>query len=353
LSSSFERRLEKQLFESLPGVAPGLMVQVYKMGRKVADIAVGETFTYYDFASVTKIIFTTQALMKAFDEGKWNLESKVSDFLKDFPHKQILIKDCLNHSSGLQWWEPFYKVLDLQSSIESRWKKLFEVIYALPLAETGASHQSVYSDVGFLVLGGVLSELYQKPLIEIWKSMKSEFYPGTSLEFHPGNEPRFERKLYAPTENADWRNKMLQGEVSDDNAWALGGVAPHAGLFGSLDDMSWYGQLLRAQLHGIAKNSIRSKTAKVFATRSRPEGQGDWALGFTMPSKEGSLVGSYFSPESLGHWGFTGTSVWYDPRQDLGVSILSNRTLMGRERKEFNLLRPRIHNWIVEGLRRS
>jgi CubicO group peptidase (beta-lactamase class C family) len=350
VSSSFERRLEKQFLEVIPGVTPGLMVQVYKMGRKVADITVGETATYYDLASVTKIIFTTQALMKAFDEGKWNLESKVCDFVVGFPHKEMLVKECMNHSSGLQWWEPFYKVLDLKSDLEERWKKLFEVIYGLPLEK---KDQSVYSDVGFLVLGRVLCEIYQKSLIEIWNAVKTEFYSGTSLEFHPRNEPRFERKLYAPTENGDWRGKILQGEVNDDNTWALGGVAPHAGLFGSLDDLSWYGQLLRAQLHGIAKNSIRSKTAKVFATRSRPEGEGDWSLGFMMPSKEGSLVGNYFSPESLGHWGFTGTSVWYDPRQDLCVSVLSNRTLFGRERKDFNLLRPRIHNWIVEGLRRA
>ncbi len=349
-SSSFENRLEKQLLEAIPGVTPGLVMQIYKMGRKVADISVGDTATYYDFASVTKVVFTTQAFMKAFEEGRWNLSSKVSDFILDFPHRDILVQECLNHSSGLQWWEPFYQVLDLDSSLEERWKRLYEIIYRLPLDK---KPQSVYSDVGFLILGKVLCEIYQKPLIDIWSQLKQDFYAGTTMGFHPENKFSFAQKMYAPTENTGWRKKVIQGEVNDDNTWALGGVAPHAGLFGSIDDLSWYGLMLRAQIQGIARNSIRSKTAQLFATKSRPDGQGDWALGFMMPSFEGSLVGKYFSPQSIGHWGFTGTSIWYDPYQDLTVAILSNRTLLGREKKEFNLLRPQLHNWVIEGLRRS
>lgn len=349
-SSSFENRLEKQILEVIPGVTPGLVIQVYKMGRKVADLSVGETATYYDFASVTKVVFTTQALMKAFEEGKWTLSSKISDYLKDFPYQEMTILECLNHSSGLKWWEPFYQILDLDSSLQERWKRVFEIIYRLPLE---MKPQSVYSDLGFLVLGRVLSEIYQKPLIEIWNQLKSDFYSGTTMAFHVENKPLFSQKMYAPTENSGWRKKVIQGEVHDDNAWALGGVAPHAGIFGSIDDLSWYGLMLRAQIQGIARNSIRSKTAQLFATKSRPEGQGDWAMGFMMPSQEGSLVGQYFSPQSIGHWGFTGTSIWYDPYQDLTVAILSNRTLLGREKKEFSLLRPQIHNWVVEGLRRS
>lgn len=348
--SSLESRLERQLLEAIPGVTPGIVVQVYKSGRKMIDIAVGDTSIYYDLASVTKIIFTTQAFMKSFELGKWNLQSKVVDFISDFPFSDMTLVSCLNHSSGLQWWEPFYEMIDPEWSLAKKWEQVFARIYQLP-REVKA--QSVYSDLGFLVLGKVLTKFYDKSLEDIWLDLKTEFYPGTTLNFHPNNSPIYPRKLYASTENSGWRKMQIQGEVNDDNTWSLGGVAPQAGLFGSIDDLSWYALLLRAQTQGVARNSIRLKTARLFAARSRLDGQGDWALGFMMPAKENSLVGDYFSQQSIGHWGFTGASVWYDPHQDLVVSVLSNRTLYGRDKKDFNFLRPKMHNWIIEGLRRS
>jgi len=145
----------------------------------------------------------------------------------------------------------------------------------------------------------------------------------------------------------------MQGEVHDDNAWSLGGVSSHAGLFGSIDDLGWFGLFIRGQLQGISRTLIKQKTAQLFATRSLPLGRGDWALGYMMPTPGASSSGDYFSPYSIGHTGFTGTSFWYDPAQDMIVAILSNRVAFGREREVFKELRPKIHNWIVEGLRRA
>jgi CubicO group peptidase (beta-lactamase class C family) len=344
-----ERKVEKLLSESISGVTPGVQVQVHQAGRKVIDISVGETFVYYDLASVTKIIFTTQILMRAFELGKWNMESTVREFLPWFPHPDIKIASCLNHSSGLVWWRPFYENLMGVSSPAARWKLLETEITKLPLELKEAS---TYSDVGFLTLGFVLENMYQRPLVEIWNMLKEEFFSATTLEFHPDNQPKYERHLYAPTEERGWRGKVIQGEVNDDNTWALGGVAPHAGLFGSIDDLGWYALHLRSLIHGVNKSAIKQKTAQIFVARSRPEGLGDWALGYMMPAKEGSMVGKYFSSHSIGHWGFTGTSVWYDPVYDLSVVVVSNRTWLGRENKKFNELRPKLHNWIVEGMRR-
>ncbi len=346
----FEERLAKQIRDRLPGAAPGVLVQVYQNGRKVCDLAVGDTYTYYDLASLTKIIFTTQAMMKAFAEGKWGVKTKVRDVLRWFPHENTLVTDILNHSSGLMWWMPFYKELDLQTPDRERWLKLQEMIAKAPLNKQDVS---VYSDIGFLTLSYFLEEIEQKPLIEIWNEMKEVFYPRLSFEFHADNKPKFATKYYAPTEKCPWRGRVMQGEVHDENCWALGGVTSHAGLFGSVDDVGWFGLFIRGQLQGISRTVIKQKTAQFFAQRSLPLGKGDWALGYMMPTRGQSSSGDYFSPYSIGHTGFTGTSFWYDPAQDLIVVILSNRVAFGREIEEFKKMRPQIHNWIVEGLRRS
>lgn len=350
MSSTFEKKLLQNIEQALPGASPGLQVQAFLTGKKVCDIAAGTTYPYYDLASLTKIIFTVQAMLKAFDEEKWNLNSYVKDFVGWFPHTEVKVTQLLNHSSGLPWWIPFYQQIDLKQPTLNRWMDTAKIIRELPLTP---NRQSVYSDVGFVLLGHVLESIYQKPLHEVWLGVKEQFYSRLTLDFHPDHKPVYAKEFYAPTERCNWRNKVIQGEVHDDNAWAMGGVAPHAGLFGSIDDVSWYGLLLRSQVTGFSKNIIRLKTAKLFANRARPIEGGDWALGYMMPTPNNSSSGKYFSPMSIGHTGFTGTSLWYDPAQDLLVVILSNRVLFGRDRKEFQQLRPQIHNWIIEGLRRA
>ncbi len=351
-SSQFEQKLIKQIEPVLAPASPGVQVQVHQGGRKICDISVGETYPYYDLASLTKIIFTTQLMMKAFDEGRWNLETKVKDILSWFPYSALLIKDLLTHFSGLTWWFPIYKKLDLNASRVDRWTESARIIRDLQL-ENEHKDESVYSDIGFILLGHILEGLYSLPLLDLWTRTKETFYPGTSLEFHENNQPKAKVQYYAPTERCLWRGRTLQGEVHDENAWSFGGISSHAGLFGSVDDVSWFGFFVRSQLRGISKTAIRQKTAQVFASRARPSGKGDWALGYMMPTPGSASCGIYFSPYSIGHTGFTGTSIWYDPSIDLIVTILSNRVFLGRENKEFVKLRPQIHNWIIEGLRRT
>lgn len=348
--SAFEKRVLSQLEQEIVGATPGVQIQAHAHGKKILDISAGETFPYYDLASLTKIIFTVQAMILAFEQGKWTFKSKVQEFCPWFPHAETLVVDLLNHSSGLSWWLPFYQNLDLNSSVINRWTEGAKIIRSSPLEP---KETSVYSDVGFVMLGHVLESMYSLPLIEIWARLKEEFYPRTTLDFHENNQPKSAPKHYAPTERCQWRGKIIQGEVHDDNTWAFGGVATHAGLFGSIDDLGWYGIFLRSQIKGISKTSIRAKTAQAFAQRARPPGKGDWALGYMMPTPGGSSSGDYFSPYSVGHTGFTGTSIWYDPATDISVAILSNRVFFGREKKEFTTLRPKIHNWIIEGFKRA
>ncbi len=348
----FESNLLKKIESRLPGAAPGVMVQVYHQGRKICDIQAGSTFAYYDLASLTKIIFPVQALILAFQNEVWNLNSKVADFVPDFPHKDLKIAHCLNHSALFPTHQPFFQELIKYPSRPEKRKVLRQLLDHVPLVED-PENKSNYSNLSFLVLIPVLEKIFDKPLEEIWEEIKSLFFPRLSLEFSLDNHPKSDPKHYAPTEKCPWRGRVLQGEVHDENTWALGGISTHSGLFGSIDDVGWFGLFLRGQLLGVSKTAIKQKTAKLFATRSRPPGGGDWALGYMMPTEGASSAGDYFSPFSIGHTGFTGTSLWFDPLQDLLVTVLSNRVAFGREVQDFRKLRPQIHNWIVEGLRRG
>jgi len=348
--SIFESRLIKQIYDQLPGAAPGVMVQAYQNGRKLCDISVGDTFAYYDLASLTKIIFTTQAMMRAFNEGRWHIETKVKNLLAWFPSEHTTVIQLLNHTSGMEWWQPLYQEIDVNAPMAERWLKLQQLLQKSKIAP--GDPPAVYSDLGFMVMAFILEKLYERPLLQVWQEIKEQFYPRLSLEFHPENQPPQPVRFYAPTEKCPWRGRVMQGEVHDENCWALGGVSTHAGLFGSVDDVGWFGLFVRGQLQGISRTLIKQKTAQLFASRSLSPQRGDWALGYMMPTPGHSSTGDYFSPHSIGHTGFTGTSFWYDPAQDLIVVILSNRLAFGREIVEFKKLRPQIHNWIVEGLRR-
>lgn len=348
--SVLEKTVMQKIEDSIRDKAPGVMVRAYQGGKIVCDISVGTTYAYYDLASLTKVIFTTQAMMWAFEQGKWNFDQTVQDFLPWFPHAKVKVRDLMTHTSGLIWWMPYYKELSLNLSRSDRRMQLQEMIRNTRLQE---HEQAVYSDVGYMTLGFVVEKIYGKELLDVWKEIKEKFYNGTTLDFHPDNKLGERISLFAPTEECPWRRKLIQGEVHDENCWALGGVSSHAGLFGSIDDVSWYALNIRSQMMGIARYSIRQKTAQLFAKRALPEGKGDWATGFMMPTPGSASCGHFFSLDSIGHTGFTGTSIWYDPHMDMVVCILSNRVLYGRDNKAFSQMRPEIHNWIIEAYRKS
>lgn len=348
--SVLEKNLIQNLETAIRDVTPGVLVRAYHGGKVICDVGAGQTFPYYDLASLTKIIFTVQAMMYAFELKKWSLDSKVQTFLPWFSSAETSVVDLLTHMSGLEWWIPFYKEINPEWDETKKRDVLQQMLAKVPCKPTG---KAVYSDLGFLTLGFLLEKFFDKDLQSIWLDIKEKFYSGTTLDFHFSNKTDLRTQLFAPTEECPFRKRLVQGEVHDENAWALGGISTHAGLFGSIDDLGWYALHLRSQLQGIARYFVKQKTALLFAKRAIPAEKGDWALGYMMPSLGASSSGKYFSGESIGHTGFTGTSCWYDPQTDISVLILSNRVLYGRELKSFAQLRPEIHNWVIEGFRRS
>ncbi len=352
--TGLEKSLSEKLKIAIQDVTPGVCVRAYHGGRLICDVQVGHTHPYYDFASLTKVFFTQQTMMQAFDQNLWTLESKVVDFLPDFFNSDVTVQSLLTHSSGLDWWQPFYKTLTTNNNIEQDWQTQRQKIYQLinkaeNLKPTG---KSVYSDLGFILLGFILEKIYQKNILEIWLDTKNNYYPDTTVDFNLNNKPLFDINQYAPTEECSVRKQVLRGVVHDENTWALGGISSHAGLFGSIDDLSTMALNTRSQLMGIAKYKVRQKTAQLFATRAIPSDVGDWALGYMMPSVENASCGPHFSIHSIGHTGFTGTSFWYDPRNDLLVLALSNRVNYGRDNRRYVSLRPQIHSWIFESIKR-
>jgi CubicO group peptidase (beta-lactamase class C family) len=347
--SSQELKLVNKIKDAIQDVTPGVVARAYHFGRLVCDVAVGTTYPYYDLASLTKIIFTQQAMMEAFDKGCWHMESKVKDFILGYEY-DTSIKELLTHTSGLEWWRPFYQEINLNTPwlYKRDW-----ILKSILKSELKRTEKAVYSDLGFILLGFVLEDIYKKNILDIWLDVKEKYYPTTTLEYHVENKTDIPMERFAPTEDCPWRKRILKGEVHDENAWSFGGISTHSGLFGSVEDVSAYGLNLRSQLQGIARYNVRQKTAQLFAQRAVPIEVGDWAMGYMMPSLSGASCGPHFSVLSIGHTGFTGTSCWYDPRNDLLVVILSNRVHYGRENKGFVSLRPQIHTWIYETLKKG
>lgn len=362
---SLNRKFQKKMGDAWKTATPGLLVQAHHLGRKVIDLSFGETYDFYDFASLTKIVCTTSSFMFRHDEKRFRINDPIHQFVSWYPETSPWrLSDLFRHSAGLTWWYPFYSAIEKKTDARTQpieaWR-IFEQILKRrvlndlkkrPKSESPKRPpKSVYSDLDFFMLGLALESMSGKPIYDVWQEMRGRMNL-RDTNFHPGNQSPLKKLHYAPTEDDQkWRKQVLQGQVHDQNTWALKGVAPHAGLFGTMDDLSKWGLHLRGAMRGgKSKHFASPETVQLFTKRSLPRARGDWALGFMMPSKVGASCGEKFSLDSVGHTGYTGTSIWFDPKRDLLVSILSNRIHPTVENIEIRTLRPKIHTWIAEEL---
>jgi serine-type D-Ala-D-Ala carboxypeptidase len=274
--------------------------------------------TIFDLASLTKVIATTALTMRAVDAGRLTLDDRVSDWLRDWrgtDRETVTIGQLLTHSSGLTAYLPLYR--DYTGRFE------FErAICSLPL-EYAPGTQSIYSDLGFILLAFILEEAAlrargrepgafdpEATFPHQFDRLRSFFTP-EPLMFNP---PRPLRSRCAPTELDRWRGRVLAGEVHDENCWALGGAAGHAGLFGTAAAV---GTFACAMLRTIAGENILTEPATIrrFIQRAGIPGSSR-ALGWDtmLPT---SSCGTRMSPTAIGHTGFTGTSLWIDWERDL------------------------------------
>jgi CubicO group peptidase (beta-lactamase class C family) len=301
--------------------------------------------TIFDLASLTKVVATATLTMRAIESGALHLDQRVAVLLpawRGTDRETVTIRDLLEHASGLTAYLPFFR--DHQGRAE------FErAICTLPL-EYAPRTQSIYSDLGFMLLGFILEDVAGAPLAEQFEEIARGFgvQAEEPLTFNP---PRDWRARTAPTELDLWRGRLLQGEVHDENTWALGGTAGHAGLFGTA---AATGAFARAVLRGLrgTESIARPDSIARFATKSSVAGSSRALAWDTMLPT--SSCGTRLSPRAIGHTGFTGTSLWIDPELDLYVVFLTNRVHPTRENNQIQAVRRHVHDTVVEvfGVRR-
>jgi CubicO group peptidase (beta-lactamase class C family) len=307
--------------------------------------------TIFDLASLTKPLATALSAMKLVDQNKIDLDQSLADLLHvDIPLDKAAITPrlLLCHGAGLIDWQPFYEEL-INHPHEGRKGLMRTLILATPLKyEPGEG--SHYSDLGFILLEWIIEEVSGMTLPQY---VGAHFYQPLSLNmlsFSENNRPKYPEEQYAATEDCPWRGKVLRGVVHDDNAYAVGGYSGHAGLFGTALDCYSIVNLLREHYHGLRKDYLEPSTVQAFFTRQDITKESTWALGWDTPSKTGSSAGRYFSEESVGHLGFTGTSVWMDLKKNVIVVLLTNRVHPARVNEKIKAFRPQLHDVIMKAI---
>jgi beta-glucosidase-like glycosyl hydrolase/CubicO group peptidase (beta-lactamase class C family) len=320
----------------------GALVHLRPFGRQTYDAGAPpvEADTLYDLASLTKVIVTTTMATILVDEGRLDIAKPVSAFIPGFrggAKDKVTVEHLLTHSSGIDWWASLYKEVNGRPEYVRR-------IVAMDLAYEPGS-KALYSDLGLILLGEILERVAGEPLDSFARKRIFEPLGMKNTLFRPGPELR---PRIAPTEVVAERGGLVHGVVHDENAMALGGVAPHAGLFGTAADLARFAQML---LNGGVfehKRIVSRATLEQFTTGRRVPGSSR-AYGWEKPTSENS-AGARLSPSAFGHTGFTGTSMWIDPAQKLFVILLTNRVHPTRENNQIREVRRAVHNAVVEGL---
>jgi len=311
-----------------------------------------ERTTVFDLASLTKPLATTMALMKLVDEGNIDLDEpiqKVLDWVLPEDKSGLTCRLLLCHAAGFPSWHPFY--LELEAfPLALRETQLRRWLMERPLAyEPGTD--TVYSDLGFMVLKWVVERASGMPVPDY---LRAHFFVplglGNTFLGHAAGGLRLKDSQFAATEYCSWRRRVMLGQVHDENAHALGGYSGHAGLFSNAEEICVLADLLMQHYRGERRDFFRPETVRAFLRRQNLTHKSTWALGWDTPSEESSSAGCHFSAKSVGHLGFTGTSIWMDLERDVIVIFLTNRIHPTRKNEKIRAFRPRIHDRIREAL---
>jgi CubicO group peptidase (beta-lactamase class C family) len=346
-------------------VFPGGSIAVTHRGRMVALKALGRftcdsdsplvtADTLFDLASVSKVVATTTVAMILYERGLLDLDAPVVGIVPEFARadsggagpedgdarrRAVTLRMLLAHSSGL----PAYEKLFLKARTR---EQLLRAAFAMPLvAEPGA--RAEYSDIGFMVLCEALERVAGETLDRF---CQREIFGPLGMRHTTYSPPPETRAKIPPTQDdRAFRNRIIQGEVQDENASVLGGVAGQAGVFSTAEDLA---RFAHAMLGG-GNPILRPETVALFTRRETTPAGTSRALGWDTPSPP-SQSGKYFSPQAYGHLGYTGTSLWIDPARELSVVLLTNRTWPDSSNQissqAIKRVRPKFHDAVVEAL---
>ena len=297
-------------------------------------------------------------------EGKIRLDDRVTRFVPNFGvfnKNHVSFRHLLAHCSGLAAWKPYFEEIVKGEKegglkyVASRAAESFvyeRVHREKPLAPAGA--RVLYSDLGFIVLSEIVEQISGRSFDRFCQErifqplgLESTFFVDLTQLLARRFQP--DLKKVAPTENCPWRKKILCGEVHDENAYAMGGVAGHAGLFSSARDIHRYLSRLRRCYDG--KDSfLPADLVKEFLKRDETVSGSTYALGWDTPTPTNSSSGGQFSPLSVGHLGFTGGSIWCDLEKNCSITLLTNRIHPSKNNNKIRDFRPHIHDLIMKTL---
>jgi CubicO group peptidase (beta-lactamase class C family) len=370
------------------GVAPALSAAVLRGGALVHASCHGEIPApaprplreddLFDVASLTKVMATATLAAQLVESGALALDAPVAEWLPAFAQagkERVTARQLLAHASGLPAWRPYFEraagdpaagaaflppaTRPPPAALEAAFRRgealVREAVLAEPL-EASPGTRAVYSDPGFLALGFLLEEVLGQPLPRAAERrvlaplrLRSTFF----LDGRDAGEAarRAAGRAFAPTERCTHRHEVNQGTVNDDNAWAMGGAAAHAGLFSTAREVAALGQAWLDALLG--RRSIVSPAAAFEFARRDPTPGSTRALGWDTPSAVGSSLGTRLGRGgrgAIGHLGFTGTSLWIDLDEEVVVALLTNRVHPSRENERIRAFRPRFHDAVAGAL---
>lgn len=300
--------------------------------------------TIYDLASLSKLFTATAALM-LLERGEFRLDDPVGRFLPAFAQgdkAEIRLRHLLTHTSGLPAFNPYYQVARGQA-------EMLDAIARTALQyKTGS--QVVYSCLGFITLANVVQTVTGQSLDRFLSDNLFEPLGMGSTGYGPIEQPR---ERVAPTEECPWRGRVVWGEVHDENAFAQGGVSGNAGLFSTAPDLVRFAQMMLRRGSSELGRILAPTTIRTATRNYTPGLQENRGLGWQMRSNEYPWCGDLAPANSYGHTGFTGTSLWISPDDDLFVVLLTNRVHPTRANAQHIRYRPLIHNLLIAELSRA
>ena len=298
----------------------------------------------YDVASLTKVLSTTPVAMKLIQKKLLSLDFYLSDFYPEFNignKQKITARHLLTHSSGLPPYVEYYKI----DSVETK-SDIINNIVNLDL-EYEPDEKMIYSDLGMILLYDIIEKVSNSSLDKLSDKYFYKPFNMSNTYFNPIN-----KDIVVPTEyDNHYRMKLIKGEVHDENAYILNGVSGHAGLFSNATDIGIFSKFFLNEGVLFGRRYLKKDLIRIFTSKKKNPVHSDRALGWDTPSKKGSSSGDYFSTGSYGHLGFTGTSLWIDPNEEIIIVFLTNRVYPTRNNKGIYNIRRELHNSIMTNIK--
>ncbi len=356
VTSLFEEALKKGIF---PGAAAGyIFLEGSRKRGKIWTFGTTDlsqehkitTATFFDLASLTKPLVTVLSLLAVMEEKGFDVKTPLKKLIgQSIPSymEEIQLGQLMDHSSGLPGYRPYFQELIRLGEQQDRKERIIDRILGENL-EYPTSYRHVYSDLGYILLGRIVEDITGSPLDIFWSErILKPLGLQKKLLFKPEQVIK-NTSLFAATENCPWLGLMLSGTVHDENCRSIGGVAGHAGLFGTINGVLQLCEHLLRQFRDEEEHPAYSnKQLRKILLR---HDHSPWAYGFDTPSTRGSSSGHLFSRQSVGHLGFTGTSFWIDLSKGISIVLLTNRVHPTRENEQIKIFRPMFHDTIMRHL---